>query len=167
MNTAFIDLMRAVGDAFGVPEPEKLADGAAISINNIVFSFEKTINNPAELVTLFVDFGPVPKGNEAAVYYHLLQENYLEFPTQNATYCVSSRTGNVVYASAWAIDKLHADVLISKVKKLVDVVSNWRTDNADGRLNIAPRPMRRPAFLAPLPRKNSSPHDPVTPTPYY
>jgi hypothetical protein len=167
MNTAFIDLMRAVGTAFGVPDPEKLAEGAAISINNIVFSFEKTRDNPTPLVTLFVDFGPIPNGNEAAVYYHLLQENYLEFPTQNATYCVSSLTGNVVYASAREIDKLSAEVLISKIKKLVDIVSDWRTDNADGRLNIAPRPMRRPAFLAPMPRKNKMPHAPVTPSPHY
>jgi hypothetical protein len=150
MTNRFADLMHAFGTALGLPEPEKLARNTPFSINDIVFCFRKPPSESDQPLMLFVDFGPIPKGNEAAVYYQLLRENYLEFPTKNASYCVSSRTGNVVYARAVATDALTVDTLAVIVAKLVEQVRYWRLDHADGRTKIAPQPMRRPAFVLPL-----------------
>jgi hypothetical protein len=156
MTHRFTDLMHAFGSALGLAEPEKLARNTPFSVNDIVFCFRKPGAESDQLLMLFVDFGPIPKGNEAAVYYQLLRENYLEFPTRNASYCVSSCTGNVVYARAVALEAMTVDTLIEVVAKLVEQVRYWRLDHADGRLQIAPQPMRRPAFVLPLQLKVSA-----------
>jgi hypothetical protein len=156
MTPQFADLMHAFGAALGLAEPEKLARNTPFSINDIVFCFRKPSSEGDPLWMLFVDFGPVPKGNEAAVYYQLLRENYLEFPTKNASYCISSRTGNVVYARAIAADAMTVDTLTVIVAKLVEQVRYWRIEHADGRQTIAPQPMRRPAFILPLQLKASA-----------
>ncbi len=156
MTHRFTDLIRTFGGALGLPEPEKLANNTPFSINDILFCFRKPPSESNQPLMLFVDFGPIPKGNEAAVYYQLLRENYLEFPTKNASYCVSSRTGNVVYARAFDIDAMTVDTLTAIVTKLVEQVRYWRLDHADARLKIAPQPMRRPAFVLPLQLKASA-----------
>ncbi|EGF31870.1 hypothetical protein IMCC9480_3289 [Oxalobacteraceae bacterium IMCC9480] len=156
MNNRFTGLMQAFGIALGLPEPEKLARGSPFCVNDIVFCFRRQPSVSDQPLMLFVDFGPIPKANEAAVYYQILRENYLEFPTKNASYCVSSRTGNVVYARAVALDAMDVATLTTTVAKLVEQVRRWRIDNADARHTFAPRPMRRPAFVLPLQLKTSA-----------
>lgn len=155
MTNRFADLMHAFGTALGLPEPEKLARNTPFSVNDIVFCFRKPASEADQSLMLFVDFGPIPKDNEAAVYYQLLRENYLEFPTKNASYCVSSRTGNVAYARAVALEAMTVETLAVIVAKLAEQVRYWRLDHADARLKIAPQPMRRPAFVLPLQLKAS------------
>ncbi|GAA4034756.1 CesT family type III secretion system chaperone [Actimicrobium antarcticum] len=150
MQQQLTGLLCEFATTIGLPEPDKLAGGAPFRVNGFTFAFGEQSKKQHASILLFVDFGAIPDGNKAAVYYRLLRENYLEFPTRNGTYCVSSLTGNVVCARALSVATLSVDMLTVTVAQLAEQAIWWQREYADGREYVTPAPMRRPAFILPL-----------------
>ena len=149
ITLCYTDLIREFCTAVNLQEPEKLARGAIFTVNDVIFGFRQPSTRSSDTLLLFADFGPIPKADEAAVYSRILRENYLEFFTKNASFCVSSVTGNVVYAQALSLAVSSGQELTTTVEKLAERARVWRLDHADGRLMVNAAPVRRPALNLP------------------
>ena len=121
MKKRFEELITRFCAGINMPSPEKMMSGAPFTSDKVVFAvaYKPEVHN--HLLCVYADFGPVPKGSEAAVYYELLRENFLDFPVKNATFSVSSATGNVVYVESFPLDKITVEDFTSTLGTLTNL----------------------------------------------
>lgn len=151
MKKRFEELITGFCAGINMPSPEKMMSGAPFTIDKVVFAVEYKPEVHKNLLFVYADFGPVPKGNEAAIYYDLLRENFLDFPVKNATFSVSSATGNVVYAESFPLDQLTVEDFTATLGKLTNLAKMWRADFINmTRTAVLGANARRPDFVRAL-----------------
>ncbi|OGB24787.1 MAG: hypothetical protein A3I66_21140 [Burkholderiales bacterium RIFCSPLOWO2_02_FULL_57_36] len=138
MNKCFENLVAEFCMAVNLPCPKEMMNGVAFTINHVTFSVHHQRKAKNDLLFIYADFGRAPKKNARTCYYHLLQENFLDFPVKDASFGVVSATRNVVHVSSYCLDTITADDLVETVVGLAWQAELWRIDNLSGDRNTAP-----------------------------
>ena len=158
MKKRFEELITGFCTGINMPSPEKMMSGAPFTIDKVVFAVEYKPEIHHNLLFVYADFGPIPKGSEAAVYHDLLRENFLDFLVKNATFSVSSATGNVVYVESFPLEKITVEDFTSTLGRLTNLAKKWRADFINTpRKTVPGANAQRPEFI----RMPTAGHPPV------
>ena len=148
MRERFEQLITDFCAAINLPYPKRMIDGTPFSMNQVVCSISYKSQPQDGLILIHIDFGEATKDVEAVIFYAILRENFLNFPVRNCSLGMSSVTGHIVYASAYSIDIMTPDSLLSALTALTWQAKLWRVDNMTVQQNsIAGATTHRPHFL--------------------
>src|SRR5688572_26540098 len=89
-------LLRDFCSLVGLPDPAGIAKGSPIEVDGITCSITACRQNEGEALALYVEFGAVPAGREAAIYEELLTQNYVGAPDAGVMFGYSPVAKHVV-----------------------------------------------------------------------
>ena len=99
--------------------------GGAVEMGGIPFSLVHDKESGSSLLTMYCDFGVVPKHLEAQAYAKLLQANLSAYTGQGETFCLTSN-GQVVLANSYLLDSLTPALLTGFMAMAAVLAKEWR-----------------------------------------
>ena len=126
------NLFAEFGAAIGIPDlqPDE-GHRCNIMIDDVAVSFE--LGTGDESLYIYSLLGPVPEGDEGAVYAALLHANYLIEGTRGSTLGIDPRSGGIVLIREERLESLRLAGFESIIEEFVDVAERWmkRIDSGD------------------------------------
>jgi hypothetical protein len=151
MAQSFDELITEVCAVIGFKEPQRLIDGEAIFLNDVMFSIIHEQEIDPNRIYIFVTFGQLPQKNRIKVVEELLKENH-GFRGKGPGFTISPVTGKVVYALHIPLDKTEPVAMANIMGSLATSACKWRETFLLDEPASAPGPAsRRPHFIQPLP----------------
>jgi len=120
---------RLIGDfcrLVNLDDAASVANGSAIEVEEVVFSFIHNMEADQDSLFLCVDFGFPPEEKEATVYYELLKRNFMAFAGKGQTYTISPLNGHVVYVERFPVEGTTGEMLAQASTDLMAEARNWR-----------------------------------------
>lgn len=105
--------------------------GRAVEMGGVQFSFahvtdsEGSADSGSPLLTMYCEFGVVPRHLEGQVYAKLLQANLSACTDHGETYCLSS-DGRVILANSYLLDVLTPELLTGFMTMTAALANHWR-----------------------------------------
>jgi hypothetical protein len=125
MAQCFDELMTKVCRLIGFKEPQRLIDGEAIFLNDVMFSIIHEQGIDPNRIYMFVSFGELPRENRIRVVEELLKENH-SFRGKGPGFTISPTTGKVVYALHVPLDKTGPTAFAGIMACLATAAGRWR-----------------------------------------
>ena len=107
-------------------DPEYVHHGRAIAVDGIDCCLVHNDEAGADMLFLYVDFGPPPMERQDAVLYELLKRNYLQFAGKGPSFTISPVTGHVVYVEHFRLGETRPELLASSMSYLASLATDWR-----------------------------------------
>ncbi|MDE0365564.1 MAG: type III secretion system chaperone [Gammaproteobacteria bacterium] len=126
------NLLAEFGAGIGIPDlrPDE-EHRCNLMIDDVAVSFE--LGKGDESLYIYALLGPVPEGDEGAVYAALLHANYSFEGTRGSTLGIDPQTGGIVLIREERLESLRLPGFESIVEEFVDVAEGWmkRIDSGD------------------------------------
>jgi hypothetical protein len=122
----FAEIIRGVCGIFKL-DAQQILDGGSIQLGGVRIALTHGEGKLAPLLTMYCDFGPVPKELEAQVYRKLLESNLSTYTGQGETYCMTAE-GRVVYANNFLMETLTPEIMAGSITLATLHAQKWRED---------------------------------------
>ena len=109
----------------GLRDATAVAGGAPIEVDGVTCSITNR-NASANGLVLYVEFGAVPSGREAAIYQELLSQNYLGAPEAGVMFAYSSITRRVICVQHLRASEVDAQRLIDVLQYMAGKALEWQ-----------------------------------------
>jgi hypothetical protein len=127
MATSFEQVIRNFCLSQKLPEPEHLLKGGSLMVNEVEFCFIYDLHRMPRALTLCTVFGAVPLQNETAIYRALLSQNHVGHAGKGPGFCISPRTGDVVYLRTMLLEEASPVRLAGTMVFFSERVRDWQT----------------------------------------
>lgn len=109
----------------GLRDAAAVAGGAPIEVDGVTCSITSG-NASGRTLVLYVEFGAVPSGREAAIYEELLSQNYLGAPEAGVMFAYSSLTRHVICVQHLRASEVDAQRLVDVLQHIAGKALEWR-----------------------------------------
>ena len=130
MKNDFEKLVQNFCQLCGIADSASVAKGAAVNVDDVVFSIVYNEESAPDRVQLFCDYGTVPKGQEEASYRALLEANLVAYDSDTAVFSLSPETRHVICASRFALQSFGAEELRGVMAFFSQKAKEWRKDHS-------------------------------------
>jgi hypothetical protein len=111
----------------GLEDATAVAGGAPIDVNGVTCSIANGHPAPSNNLMLYVEFGAVPSGREAAIYEELLAQNYLGAPQAGVMFGYSSLARRVICVQHLRASEVDAQRLVDSLHHIAGKAVEWRS----------------------------------------
>jgi hypothetical protein len=112
----------------GVEQQQLIAEGGALSVDEVMFSLLHNEQIDDSLLFIYADFGELPTGRELQAAQALLEANLFLYSGAAPVFAISAETERVVMADHRALDALDAHGLRDLLTDMAAKAKQWRGD---------------------------------------
>jgi hypothetical protein len=127
MSPSFENVIRNFCLYKALPEPGHLLKGGSVLVNAVEFCFIYDLHRMPQALTLCTVFGAAPLQNETAIYRALLSQNHVGHAGKGPGFCISPRTGEVVYLRKMLLEEATPVRLAGTMVYFSEKVREWQT----------------------------------------
>lgn len=140
MKKRYEQLIEAFCSAASFGATDRIIAGDPFEADGMTFALAYDSHAMPGKVLIYTDFGPMPAHDNKAIYYSLLEENFLGAMGKGGSFSLSSVTGNIVYIESFSIDEATPKTLYEKLARLSKEAKEWRVTHYIG--DVAKQPSR-------------------------
>lgn len=132
MKERYEQLIRDFCSAIGFEVADNIIAGSPFEANGVEFALTYDSYATQDKVLIYTDFGPMPAHDNKAIYYTLLEENFLHAMGRAGSFSLSSATGNIVYIESLSLDDANPKTLYENFDRLSKEAKEWRVTHYIG-----------------------------------
>ena len=126
MKERYEQLIREFCSAIGFEAADNIIAGSPFEANGVEFALTYDSYATQDKVLIYTDFGPMPAHDNKAIYYTLLEENFLYAMGRGGSFSLSTTTGNIVYIESLSLDDANPRILYESFDRLSKEAKEWR-----------------------------------------
>lgn len=146
MKERYEQLVREFCSAIGFEAADKIIAGGPFEADGVEFALTYDSYATQDKVLIYTDFGPMPTHDNIAIYYALLEENFLHAMGRGGSFSLSSVTGNIVYIESLSLDDANPKTLYESFDRLSKEAKEWRVTHYIGDAVKRSSPLRDSAL---------------------
>lgn len=106
-------------------DPAPVLEGGVIEMGKVNFCLLHNQEVDSPLITVYAEFGKIPKELEAQAHKKLLEANLTSYTGQGETFCLAP-DGGVVFATNYPLEVLTPVILAGNLALIAIAARNWR-----------------------------------------
>ena len=110
----------------GLGDQKAIAGGVPLEVDGVTCSIAGCRRNEGDAFVLYVEFGAVPAGREAAVFEELLAQNFIGAPQAGVMFSFSSVAKSVICVQHLRASALTAQGLVNMLRYIAEKAVEWR-----------------------------------------
>jgi len=135
VQQAYRDLVQDFCTLVCLDDAKAIAEGCSFCVDEVECALIYLDHLSPDIIHCYIDFGPTPEARRAEVYRLLLNANYLQLASSNASFTLSPETGHVVLISTFhfaeASPETLADLLAYHAQQALEWRCSYYLDPAD------------------------------------